>query len=978
MNSRLSLSLLALLLAAACPKPVIINPNPGPAVCEDNEQCSAGSLCVGGTCLIASCDPAIEDLCDLGDEAKPETCCRVFENCDDVKLECKRDPNAEGIGCPGTEPDCTPCDKGNDCFEELGFDSFCSGGRCFETAGRTECTEDFQCSNGDRCDRSNFFCVPDAGGCRFCEDFPELCCDNGQVCDEGANACIEIDVDDQCTPETAAALCRPDQVCDASGRCVFCIDDEDCGVGTVCNIVQGKCVGAVSACNLDEDCFDINPVLRCIDSTCAAPQCEEDGDCFGDDREVCEGFQCVLPPAVCTETDEPNNSPQTATALPDLLTGYGGTLCRGDTDFISFPVQPLKRYTVTVTVATSPFRGITATLFNSTGGRESDATFEFTSSLPVLGVTSPDETGRFVVSVSSAGATEEDSWRYSVTVAEAAASPEPDCSANAPGVINHEPNNTAATATVLTSGTALDVTRCATNDDDFFKIAVPPQHGVQVIVDNFLNAEGNLNPALLSGPAPGVAVVGQSPTGSANIETLVSPEGVSEYIIKVALGTTVGALPSQSYRIVATTVPRPAACDADLGENDDALADAEPLVLTTTDGLVAGSVSPLRCNPQDIDLRTFTIPARLGGTLRLTSTHSSGDMKLELLSAAGALLLTSNAANGIEAIDLPQALVDVDYVARVSLGSTASPNATAQTYTLSVVTFSAGSCLASEPTADNTFATARCVGAFSPGTFPCNGPVIPVAAAATLVSCEADDTDDGCYRSCGNSDLDVYRVGTLASGRTVTARLEFDPAEGDLSVEIAKVTNGVPGVAAASARDTDNDGLINFEFLTTNAPKEHIITIRPQGATGHEAQLYALQLGVSDACEADEFDAGANNSNPATATLLREDAAPADVDDSVDATICNGDVADVYEIFAFTDETITARITGPVGVRLRVGRRPNPLTAPAVTIAERIIPAGGSIDVTVVSPSVQQLYFTVDRPGGAGAGDYSLVLDYTP
>ena len=590
---------------SACP-PKIIDPgvDPGKTSCEDNDQCTLGSLCVAGVCVIASCDPGVEDLCDFDDTEKPDTCCRAFENCDSTSLKCVRDPVGGGIGCPATEPDCIACEKGNDCFADLGFDAFCSGGRCFDSDGRTPCTEDFQCSNGDRCDRTNFFCVPDAGGCRFCADFPELCCSDGQVCDDAENICIDIQDGDQCTPETAAELCRPDQKCDENHRCVFCTADADCGIGTVCNIVAGKCVGAASGCNVDADCADINPVLRCIGSTCTAPQCESDGDCFRDDREVCEGFQCVLPPAVCNETDEPNNSLAGATEMANLTAAYGGVLCRGDTDFISFPVEPLKRYTVTVTMATTPFSGITVTLFNSTGGQESNGTFAFTSALPVLGVTSPDETGRFVVGVSSAGATQNDSWRYSVTVSETEASPEPDCSETAQA--NHEPNDTAVTAKALTLGTALNVTRCSVADDDFFKVSVPPQNGVSVVVDGYLNAEGNINPSLLRGPAPGTAISGQSPTGSANIETLVSPEGPAEFLVKVTLGTTVGALPSQAYRLVATAVPRPATCDADIGEshndpvnlsNDDTFATPQALPLTDTNGLVSGAVDPraLQC-----------------------------------------------------------------------------------------------------------------------------------------------------------------------------------------------------------------------------------------------------------------------------------------------------------------------------------------------------------------------------------------------
>lgn len=940
--------------------------------CEADSECSGGNLCIDGDCVLAECNPALEegeDRCgaDVVDRAG---CCRIIDNCNALTRTCVRDPSFVGPGCVDGVASCVSCLDSDDCPN--GSD-ICADGRCHATAGLDECGQEAQCPAGAHCDLVELFCVPDA--CSRCSpELPGLCCGADEVCDAASDTCIGVD--DECTVATEDVDCRPGAVCNATGRCVFCLTNDDCGPGTVCSDDVGGCVGAVSACNTDDDCIALNPILRCIASTCAAPQCTTNEECF-DPRESCTNFQCVLPPAVCAaEADEPNNNFASAVALDDVNAVYAGSLCRGDTDFISFPVQPQRRYTVTVTIANDPFGGITASLFNTTGGRESDATFGFASVLPVLGVTGPGETGRFVVGVSAANANQLDTWRYTLTVAEAPAAPEPDCSPA--GVINHEPNDSAETATALSSGAALDVSRCGADDVDFFTITVPPQHSVQVVVDNFLNDEGNLNPSLLRGPPPGVAVIGQSPTGTVNSETLIGPEGTVDYLIKVSLATSVGALPSQSYRIVATTLPRPAACDVDVGEDDDAFERARPLSLTTTDGLVAGSVSPLRCNVDDVDHHSFTLPARLGGTLRLTSTQGAGDLALQLLDAAGAVLLTSNGVSGSEAIDLPQALVDVPFVARVSLATTASPNSLAQPYTLSVSSFSAGVCLDDEPTADNTFATARCIGDFDVGTFPCNGPVIPLGGPV-LAACAADDTADGCSRSCGSSDVDVYRIGTLAAGRSVTAHLEFDPAAGDLAVAIAKVTNGVASVDAAVGRDLDTDGVVDFEFLTANAPKEHIILVRPQGTLGHEAQLYALAVDVSDACVDDVFDAAGSNATPATATPLRPDPTSGEADIGVDGSICSDDV-DVYGLLGLQNEELTWRLVGRPGLRLRVGTAPANLNDPAIPLpgGEVVVDVSGSATLTLVSARVQQLFVTIDDSVAGAGADYALTVDFTP
>lgn len=357
--------LLGVLGLAACPEQgggTVVD-TPLLQACEDNAQCAAGNLCIAGECRLAACDPAVEAVCgaDATGE-RPTSCCKVFEDCNAITFTCERDPDAIGIGCPPGEDACIPCEENGDCVEDLGFSSFCSGGRCFAQAGLQNCTQDFQCQPDERCDRFEFFCVPDNGGCRFCgPDFPELCCETGQACDVESGTCVDIG-DAECTPATVADDCRRGQQCDPNGRCVQCIGNDDCGPGTECNPATGLCVGTASRCSVDDDC---TAPLRCINEQCSVAECDSNSDC-SDSRARCEEFSCVLPAAVCTEDDEPNNSTVEPTVLT-LTGGYSGALCRGDQDFLSFPVQAQKRYTVTVTVPSSafPISGLNATLFDT-------------------------------------------------------------------------------------------------------------------------------------------------------------------------------------------------------------------------------------------------------------------------------------------------------------------------------------------------------------------------------------------------------------------------------------------------------------------------------------------------------------------------------------------------------------------------------------------------------------------------------------
>jgi hypothetical protein len=955
--SRACTALVALCVIAGCPPTTgggIID-TPTLASCENNDQCSAGTLCVAGQCLLASCDPAVEAVCGVdtvGDDRDPN-CCKVFENCNALTLTCERDPNAIGIGCPPEDPDCIPCTENRDCVDDLGFQSFCSGGRCFDQAGRESCTQDFNCSDGDRCDRTEFFCVPASGACRFCgPDFPELCCETGQVCDSVSGQCLEIG-ERECEEATVDDDCRFGELCDPLGRCVQCITTEDCGPNTVCNEGTGLCKSTIGVCEDNDDCDD--PFV-CISGGCQVPECEEDFDCL-DSRERCDpvAYACVLPPAQCTETDEPNNAPGAATEIA-LATGYAGRLCRGDQDFIRFPVQPLKRYVVTVTIPSgqSPFAGIALTLTGTTGGVETSAVYASTAAVPLVGATGAAESGFFTLAVNSGGNTARDQWTYTVVIREEEASVEPDCSAAAQA--GQEPNDAFASALALTPGAAQPFARCGTSDIDFFKVDVPALHGVEVTVAGFQNAEGNLNVELFRGPSTGELVVrGQTVS---NTELVTAPEGSTTYYARVFLASPDGVLQSQSYTVTARAVPRPEACTVDVGENDGAVASAGVMTTGVEDGLVSGTYGARRCNPQDVDHVRFTVPPNLGGTLRLSFTHSEGDLALDLLDPLDDAVVplqsvnASNAQNGAEILDLPIASTEKTYVARVRLAGQGGAPVIAQAWQLALATFDGAVCLASEPSSDGTFATARCLG-------QSEACPLPLPMVGTLDACQDDVEGAGCFLTCGHTDQDMYRIGSLESGRTVTVRLEYATDDGGLNFQLVRLSGGAVSVVA-TATDADDDGVITLDRVTSGQAAEHAVIVRPEGTTGHEAQVYALSVNISAACVPDSIEGGAGNQTAATATMLRDAPVSGQADIERTASLCTGDV-DVYELFTTVGEEIEVTVEGLVGAEVTL--RFTSTRVQHYLIVERAAAAGpvGSYTLT--------LHFPVDDPPAPPPGE---------
>jgi hypothetical protein len=192
-------------------------------------------------------------------------------------------------------------------------------------------------------------------------------CANGQVCADGA--CVQ-----PCTPTSCATgFCNP-----ASGLCVECIDDDDCGAERLCNTFTNLCQQPVPGCVDDSDC-DGGQLCDTIKGSCVG--CLDNGDCGGGQacdqitRECVSQAGCVTDGdcagAVCEPTDrvcvecftgahcasgqcdsvsntclsgcsddddtEPNSAAEAGNAAP-LTSGseHNGSVCPGDVDEFSF------------------------------------------------------------------------------------------------------------------------------------------------------------------------------------------------------------------------------------------------------------------------------------------------------------------------------------------------------------------------------------------------------------------------------------------------------------------------------------------------------------------------------------------------------------------------------------------------------------------------------------------------------------------
>ena len=917
-----------ILLSAGCDQETsteLVVPPAQSNACTEHAACGADHLCANGVCTPGTCWPDYtrEQCSDNSEELGPY-CCKAWQICGDL-FECVPDPDSP-IGAQ--------CEEDNECPNP---GEFCSAGACYHPSGRAACTTTAQCGADERCDLEAFLCVPDRGGCTFCEDYPEVCCEDGWVCDPATTRCVEQG-SEECTEATEATDCRAGQRCH-QGRCVQCVTDDDCGPGTECSEATGSCYSVLNSCETDDDCRD---GLRCspVSSECVMPECENDAECRSsyDERYTCDEntFSCQLPPPECdTETDEPNGS--TSNANPLANGAYSALLCRGDTDILSFPVAPEKRYSVELTVQGSSSSGIELTILDAAGlGLDSD-TVSWDGNALVAGSYYGTENGTWYVRV-AANVTGEDQWNYTVTMTETDAPPPVECvDSDTTDDVDYsdarfEPNDNFADAyeinlnpdeSVIYSFAACHQTTattcwwsddcsateeclgdvCGTRDFDWYKVNMPTQNSLDVTME-FEHDEGNLSLYLCTSEdcieySDDDGQIDES-TNYNDVERVSAGDAYETLWVAVDLGSVYypEPMPEQAYTLTFTTQGRPESCDADVGEpDDDTTAGAQTLAVDQTIGAV-------RCR-EDVDHYAVTIPANHTGTVSLNFNHSSsgsadsyGNLQLERIGDDGEVVDDSDSSsynNSSETLEITPASTEQIVLVRVSLSSTYSMSE-AQDYTIAVTSYDSEVCVDSEPDPNNDQSTATYIRPSADFT-------------GDLQACDYAGGNNNCHM-CGHNDDDWYHLGKLYADQEVSATLTHVAADGVLGFELKSANT--PQATAYYRTGDDNDDAENVISLsyTENAntlsgdEREYYIRVYAEGDTGHQAQTYQLQVNFSEACFPDSYEEDGANNSQATATIGRDGTTGNVTAGNISANLCSGDV-DVFEYFLVQNETIT-------------------------------------------------------------------------
>jgi hypothetical protein len=302
--------------------------------CQARNDCQDGLACINGVCSKNDFDLSVSAKhCDRVE-------CQVTGDC------CGDKPTEAPAKCAARASVCdTPnlpgCNQVAACTDDGDCDGgVCQPGRCSNSLGM--CTSDTQCA--DTC--LSGFCAISFQQCSDRLPCPSGVCQN-RACDcsnpdynrfdpicqdpDCADVCVLKCEDERCVPdnscEEASDCFRQNlQICDA-GRCVECVDDEDCdtGMGESCSpggrcdkpcesneecpffheCQSGECVE--TGCRSDRECVlaageavasaDDARLLKCLPSeldpdikTCKVP-CENDGAC-GSQLQICDDGYC--------------------------------------------------------------------------------------------------------------------------------------------------------------------------------------------------------------------------------------------------------------------------------------------------------------------------------------------------------------------------------------------------------------------------------------------------------------------------------------------------------------------------------------------------------------------------------------------------------------------------------------------------------------------------------------------------------------
>ncbi len=319
-------ALFFLALVAACPGNDE-NENDNDEVtpgCEERDDCEGDLVCIDGVCTHCARDRD----------------CREFEQCDPVRLTC------------------VPLeDWGDDCasHDECTLGEFCVQGLCVDGGEVDPCTHDAECPTGRYCNMDRLVCEEDLG----C--FDDARCPEGYYCNLATNSCER-----SCTEETAEEVCPEGFICHG-GRCVECVEDEDCGAGLTCDPEAGRCRGEVH-CFSDRDC------LRPLVCNRKTGQCTEEPPPCVSNQDCARGEVCEIRSGRCVSSEclpdpfEPNGTAAEAAEIePGLYSGL--TLCDGEDDWFYLSLGSGDAVSLTVTPPTLAGANYSVALLSPDAGR---------------------------------------------------------------------------------------------------------------------------------------------------------------------------------------------------------------------------------------------------------------------------------------------------------------------------------------------------------------------------------------------------------------------------------------------------------------------------------------------------------------------------------------------------------------------------------------------------------------------------------
>lgn len=422
------------LALAGCPKQMMMTDAGRPPECETRAECSAGKICTA------------DKYCDT---------CTTSGQCS-AKEECSADTKLCVLR-PGWGNECT---KNEDC--QAG--SWCKQGLCLARSEVNLCPTGMSasCPQGERCNTLTTVCEEDLG-CSTNDD-----CTAQEVCNTGSRRCVP-----RCTVDTQATVCGAGERC-VMERCVQCTQASECGVGLICD-AAGKCSTA-ERCYSDRDCMV--PLACFIQTGACLPKrrsCTSNDVCPPDQRCDVGAQRCV--PRTCQPDRYEPNDEQTKAFGAAAGTYRGMTLCMGDQDW--FGLQLGRGDLLGVNLDADPFSENTfSTVIKDASGRT------VASGRLLVSYVAPTPSKYFVV-VSSIDPFQ----TYDATFLLSRGNPCDDDS--------NEPNDDAATPTVLNAQTQIDGKICQ-QDLDHFRVAVAAGQGLKVSLANYDSSKGLLRLCLLS------------------------------------------------------------------------------------------------------------------------------------------------------------------------------------------------------------------------------------------------------------------------------------------------------------------------------------------------------------------------------------------------------------------------------------------------------------------------------------------------